>query len=75
MRDIDRNVPGVLFNDGTKSAQARRDVPIAVPGLRELLDRLEAGKKSDETLFDAKADCLQPMARACKRLGIEKMVL
>jgi integrase len=35
--DIDRNIRGFLFIDGTKSQQAKRDVPIAVSGLRELL--------------------------------------
>jgi len=72
--DIDRNVRGFLFIDGTKSQQAKRDVPIAVPGLRELIDRLKARKMPNDTLFDPKADCLQAMARACKRLSIPKIV-
>ncbi len=69
-----KNTPGFLFVDGTKSKSSKRDVPIAVPGLRPLLDRLKEGKKPDDTLFDGKADCLQAMARACKRLGIPKLV-
>src|SRR5688572_12603286 len=36
-----KNMPGFLYVDGTKSEQSKRDVPIAVPGLRELLDRLK----------------------------------
>jgi integrase len=72
--DIDRNVRGFLFIDGTKSQQAKRDVPIAVPGLRELINRLKDRKMPNDTLFDPKADCLQPMARACKRLSIPKIV-
>ncbi len=72
--DIDKNIPGFLFIDGTKSAQSKRDVPIAVPGLRALVVRLKAGKNPNDTLFDPKADCLQAMARACNRLGIPKMV-
>lgn len=69
-----KNMEGFLYVDGTKSEQSKRDVPISVPGLRPLLNRLKSGKEPGDRLFPEDFDCLQAMARACKRQGIPKLV-
>lgn len=74
--DIDRNRPDRLFVNGTKSKSARRDVPIfdnAVMPLRQLLNRLSVGKGPSDPLIACKA-ALRPLARSCKRLGLEILV-
>lgn len=72
--NINKNAQGFLFVDGTKSQQSKRDVPIMVPELRPLLARLAFGKQPNDTLFPPTADCLAALARACRRLGIPKLV-
>lgn len=74
--DIDRNRADALFVNGTKSKSAVRDVPIfdgGVMPLRQLLNRLKAGKGPADRLITCKS-ALRPLARSCERLGLPVLV-